>query len=73
MSHVQIIPTWTLLFLEPRCLDGAAPKDLTPNLFMVARYKRRSVNTELNNFNLMTNLKDSNFVINYNYISKTHY
>jgi hypothetical protein len=36
-------------FWEARWLEGEAPQNLAPNLYKVARFKRRSVFSELNN------------------------
>jgi hypothetical protein len=46
-------PLW-----EARWLNGAAPKDLAPNLFRFSRYKRRSVYKELQGLNWIKNLGD---------------
>jgi hypothetical protein len=45
-------------FWEARWLNGAAPKDLAPNLFRSSRYKRRSVYKELQGLNCIRNLGD---------------
>jgi hypothetical protein len=45
-------------FLEAKWLLGAAPKELAPNLFAVARFKRRSVALELHNDNWIRNLSN---------------
>lgn len=42
-------------FWEARWLNGMKPKELAPNLFLVARYKKRSVAKELHNFNWIRN------------------
>jgi hypothetical protein len=47
-------------FWEARWLDGIVPKELAPNLFQVARYKTRTVYTELQNNNWIRNLKNIN-------------
>jgi hypothetical protein len=39
-------------------VQGASPKELAPELFKVARYKRRSVKTELKNSNWIKNMKE---------------
>jgi hypothetical protein len=39
----------TTPFWESRWLQGAAPKDLAPSLFEIARFKKRYVSTELSN------------------------
>jgi hypothetical protein len=39
-------------------VQGASPKELAPELFKVARYKRRSVKTELKNSNWIKNVKE---------------
>jgi hypothetical protein len=44
-------PLW-----EARWLNGAPPKDLTPNLFRSSRYKGRSVYMELQGLNWIRNL-----------------
>jgi hypothetical protein len=36
-------------FGEARWLDGLAPKDLAPDLYQVARFKRRTMHTEMQN------------------------
>lgn len=43
-------------FWEARWLQGAAPKELAPNLYETARFKFRSVRQELQNFNWIRNL-----------------
>jgi hypothetical protein len=40
------------------CYKGASPKELAPEQFKVARYKLRSVETELKNSNWIKNLKE---------------
>jgi hypothetical protein len=45
-------------FWEVRWLQGAAPRDIVPNLFKLARYKRRSVHTELHDYKWIRNLKE---------------
>jgi hypothetical protein len=47
-------------FWEARWLNGAAPKELASNLFIVSRYKRRNVNVELRNNNWIRNLRNIN-------------
>jgi hypothetical protein len=38
-------------FRESRWLFGSAPKELAPSLFEVARFKKRSIQTEMRNNN----------------------
>jgi DNA repair protein RadC len=38
-------------------LDGIASKDLAPNLYTIARFKKRIVHTELSNNNWIRNLQ----------------
>jgi hypothetical protein len=45
-------------FWEGRWLNRAAPKDLAPNLFRLAMFKKRSVHAELQNSNWIRNLQD---------------
>jgi hypothetical protein len=45
-------------FWEIRWIQGAAPKELAPNLFKLARYKNRSVRVELQNLNWIRSLRD---------------
>jgi hypothetical protein len=47
-------------FWEARWLNGLAPKELPSNLFKAARFKSRSVHTELKNSNWIRNLQDIN-------------
>jgi hypothetical protein len=47
-------------FWEARWLDGAALKDLSPNLFNMAHFKMRSVHDELRNNNWISNLQNIN-------------
>jgi hypothetical protein len=47
-------------FWEARGLQGTAPKDLAPCLFKLARFKHRTVHTELHNFSWIRNLKEIN-------------
>lgn len=47
-------------FWETRWLNGAAPKDLAPNLYTVAKYKYRTVHKEIHNFNWIRNLQSIN-------------
>jgi hypothetical protein len=44
-------------FWEARWLDGVAPRDLTPGLFKVARFKRRIMHDELKNNSWIRNLQ----------------
>jgi hypothetical protein len=44
-------------------LDGQAPKDLAPNVFKIARFKNRSVHTELHNLNWIRNLQEISNVV----------
>jgi hypothetical protein len=48
-------PLW-----EDRWLNGAAPKDLAPNLYATTRFKRGSIQTELHNLNWIRNLAHVN-------------
>jgi hypothetical protein len=43
-------------FWEAKWLNGTSPRDLAPNMFRMARFKRRSVNKELQNSNWIRNL-----------------
>jgi hypothetical protein len=43
-------------FWEAKWLNGASPKDPTPNLFKIARFKSRLVCTELQNYKWISNL-----------------
>jgi hypothetical protein len=45
-------------FRDMGCYKGASPKELAPEQFKVARYKLRSVETELKNSNWIKNLKE---------------
>jgi hypothetical protein len=45
-------------FWEARLINGMAPKELAPNLFLIARSKHRTVHKELHNLNWIRNLKD---------------
>jgi hypothetical protein len=45
-------------FWKARWLKGTTPKDLAPNLFKIARYKRRTVSKELHNDNWVRNLEN---------------
>jgi hypothetical protein len=47
-------------FWEAKWLHGAAPKDLAPNLFKSAKFKKRMVHTELRDYNWIKNLKEIN-------------
>lgn len=47
-------------FWEAKWLQGAAPKDLAPKLFRVARFRRRNVAAELVNHNWGQNFKRLN-------------
>jgi hypothetical protein len=44
-------------FWEARWLSGHSPKDLAPNLFQIAKFKKRSVAAELHNDNWIMNLQ----------------
>jgi hypothetical protein len=44
-------------FWEARWLRGLAPKELAPNLFLIARFKRRTVQQEQRNNNWIRNLQ----------------
>jgi hypothetical protein len=48
-------PTW-----EAKWLNAAAPKELAPNLFKMARFKKRTVPAELHNNNWIKNLGEIN-------------
>jgi hypothetical protein len=50
-------------FWESKWLDGQAPKDLAPNVFKIARFKNRSVHTELHNLNWIRNLQEISNVV----------
>jgi hypothetical protein len=43
-------------FWEAKWLHGVAPKDMAPTLFKIARYKKRSVHTEVLNDNWIKSL-----------------
>jgi hypothetical protein len=45
-------------FGEARWLDGLAPKDLAPDLYQVARFKRRTMHTEMQNDSWIRNLQN---------------
>jgi hypothetical protein len=45
-------------FWEAKWLLGAAPKDLAPNLYRIARFKNRPVSKELQNSNWIRNVAD---------------
>lgn len=45
-------------FWEARWLDGAAPKDLAPNLYLQAKIKKRTVRQEIQNDNWIRNLQN---------------
>jgi hypothetical protein len=45
-------------FWEARWLHGAAPKELAPNLYRLARFRKRSVHVEMKNSNWIRNLQD---------------
>jgi hypothetical protein len=55
-THVWVGNDKNTPFWEARCFEGIAPKDLAPNLFKIARYKRRSVRKEFYNDNWIRNL-----------------
>jgi hypothetical protein len=44
-------------FWEAKWLNDSAPKYLAPNLYKVAKFKHRTVHTELRNQNWIKNLK----------------
>jgi hypothetical protein len=46
------------LFWKSRWLNGLAPKETTPNLFQIARFKKRYVYKELLNNNWIRNLQN---------------
>jgi hypothetical protein len=50
-THVRVGNGKNTPFLEARWLEGTTPKDLAPNLFKIAKYKRRTVRKELHNDN----------------------
>jgi hypothetical protein len=41
----------TTPFWKARWLNGFAPRELAPNLYSLARFKKRSVASELSNLN----------------------
>jgi hypothetical protein len=43
-------------FWESRWLNGASPKELTPNLYNQVRYKQRTVDKDLQQFNWIKNI-----------------
>jgi hypothetical protein len=45
-------------FWESRWLNGQAPKQLAPNLYQAAKFKTRSVYTELKTHNWIKNLRN---------------
>jgi hypothetical protein len=45
-------------FWEARWLQGVAPRDLSPSLYKIARFKTRSVQTEMYNSNWIINLQN---------------
>lgn len=47
-------------FWEARWLNGAAPKELAPNLYETVRYKFRNVCQQIRNFNWIRNLGEIN-------------
>jgi hypothetical protein len=51
-------PVW-----EARWLRGSAPRDLAPHMYDIARYKGRSVATEMNNNNWIRNLQHVNTIV----------
>jgi hypothetical protein len=57
-TWVQIGNGKTTPFWEARWLLGSTPKDLAPHLFECARYKGRTIATELKNNNWIKNLQD---------------
>jgi hypothetical protein len=50
-TTIQIVDGKNTPFWKARWLQGLAPKDLAPNLYKLARFKSRSVHTELTNLN----------------------
>jgi hypothetical protein len=50
-SEVQVGNGRTTPFWEARWLNGFAPRELAPNLYSLARFKKRSVASELSNLN----------------------
>jgi hypothetical protein len=55
-TEVQVGNGRNTSFWEARWLYGAAPRELTPNLYSLARFKKRSMASELNNLNWVRNL-----------------
>jgi hypothetical protein len=53
LGNGQDTPFW-----EAKWLNGMAPKEVAPNLFEVARYKKRYVKTEMQGANWIRNLID---------------
>jgi hypothetical protein len=47
-------------FWEARWLNGISPKEIAPNLYNLARYKRRKVSTEMQSSNRIKNLTGIN-------------
>jgi hypothetical protein len=43
-------------FWEGKWLHGSAPKDLAPSLYQIAKFKSRSVHTELHNYKWISSL-----------------
>jgi hypothetical protein len=50
-------------FWKSKWLHGQAPRDLAPNLYKIARFKHRSVHTELQNLRWIRNLQDISIVV----------
>jgi hypothetical protein len=48
------------LFWEARWLNGAAPKEVAPNLYRQAGYKYRTVHKEVQNLKWVKNLRSIN-------------
>jgi hypothetical protein len=44
--------------MEDKWLHGQAPKELAPDLFKIAKFKHRTVHTEMHNLNWIRNLQD---------------